>query len=99
MGLLHRIEAIKNDESLVAGRCLSLDKRHAELMMRGAVKYDRGNWKKAATEEELQRFKDSYMRHTNSYLMGEDDEDHAVAMIFNAGGVYMVMDKLEKEAK
>jgi len=73
-----------------------LVKRHAELMMRGAVKYDRGNWKKACTEEDLQRFKDSLLRHTYQYLMGDQDEDHAAAILFNIYGCEMIEDKLKE---
>ena len=72
-----------------------LVKRHAELMARGAVKYNRGNWKKACTEEELQRFKDSLLRHTMQYLAGEKEEDHLAAILFNAHGAAMVEDKLK----
>lgn len=92
--LVHNIEAAKNDEYLIGGRCLSLDQRHAALMKRGAIKYDRGNWKKAETEEELERFKDSLLRHTKQYVIGLDDEDHATAILFNAGGCAMVEDKI-----
>lgn len=72
-----------------------LVKRHAELMMRGAIKYDRGNWKKAHTAEDLQRFKDSLLRHIYQYLMGDTDEDHLAAVLFNAHGCAMIDDKLE----
>lgn len=75
-----------------------LVKRHAELMLRGAIKYERGNWKRACTEEELQRFKDSLLRHTYQYLSGDIDEDHLAAILFNAYGAAMVEDKL-KETK
>ena len=94
ISLVHKIEAVNNNEKLISSRCLSLDKRYGELMMRGAQKYNRGNWKKAETMEELERFKDSLDRHTEQYLSGEYDEDHATAILFNAFGVAMVMDKL-----
>ena len=69
-----------------------LVKRHAELMMRGAAKYDRGNWKKAHTKEDLQRFQDSLLRHTQQYLAGDRDEDHAAAILFNIHGCCMIED-------
>lgn len=72
-----------------------LVKRHAELMMRGAVKYERGNWKKACTHEDLERFKDGLFRHVNQYLAGETDEDHLAAILFNAHGCAMIEDKTE----
>jgi hypothetical protein len=95
---MHGLESHAANEDLVAGRCLSLDTRYAELMMRGAQKYDRGNWRKAATEEELQRYKDSLIRHTVQYLRGDSDEDHGAAILFNCYGAAMILDKL-KEGK
>jgi hypothetical protein len=76
---------------------IPLLKRYGELMQRGAKKYGRGNWRKACTEEELQRFKDSLLRHTMQYLNGESDEDHLAAVLFNAFGCSMVEDKLKEE--
>ena len=95
---MHTLESYKNNEDMVGGRCLSLDTRYAELMMRGAQKYDRGNWRKAATEEELQRYKDSLIRHTVQYLRGDTDEDHGAAILCKCYGAAMVLDKL-KEGK
>lgn len=95
---VHRIEACDNNgETLIAGRCLSFDERYAKLMMRGAQKYDRGNWRKAATAEELVRYKDSLHRHTVQYLRGDTDEDHATAIAFNCYGAAMVLDKLKED--
>ena len=92
--LVHNIESIKFNSPLVGGRCLILDQRFAALMKRGAIKYDRGNWKKAKTEEELERFKDSLLRHGEQYIGGWEDEDHATAILFNASGCAMVEDKI-----
>lgn len=75
---------------------LPLLKRWAELMARGATKYGERNWEKAETEEELNRFKSSAFRHFMQYLDGEDDEDHAAAVLFNIGGMEMVKSKLKK---
>jgi hypothetical protein len=69
-------------------------KRWAELMQRGALKYGENNWKKAATEEEMQRFKASALRHMVQYFNGEIDEDHAAACYFNIAGAEMVREKL-----
>jgi len=92
--LVHNIESSILQEPLIGGRCLSLDQRRAALMKRGAIKYNRGNWKKAKTQEELERFKDSLLRHGIQYARGEVDEDHATAILFNAGGCAMVEDKI-----
>lgn len=57
--------------------------RFAELMMRGAEKYDARNWEQAGTAEELARFKESAFRHLMQWITGETDEDHAAAVLFN----------------
>jgi hypothetical protein len=49
--------------------------RWANLMNRGAQKYDDRNWEKAETEEELNRFKASAFRHFMQWFKGESDED------------------------
>lgn len=57
--------------------------RFAELMARGAAKYDPRNWEKADGEEELERYRSSALRHLIQWVTGEDDEDHAAAVMFN----------------
>ncbi len=57
--------------------------RWAELMTRGAEKYGRRNWELANTPEELERFKASAYRHFVQWMRGDDDEDHAAAIMFN----------------
>jgi hypothetical protein len=71
-------------------------KRWAELMARGAKKYGENNWKKAATPEELSRFRASAVRHMFQYLDGDRTEDHVVAVAFNLAGAEMVEEKLKK---
>ena len=70
-------------------------KRWAELMARGAKKYGEKNWRKAATTEELTRFRSSAIRHMFQYLEGDRTEDHAAAIAFNIAGAEMVEEKLE----
>ena len=70
-------------------------KRWAELMARGAKKYGENNWRKAATEEELNRFKASAVRHMYQWLDGDTTEDHCVAVAFNLAGAEMVREKLK----
>ena len=70
-------------------------KRWAELMGRGAIKYGEHNWKKAATVEELNRFKSSGLRHMIQFFNGDTDEDHGAAVYFNVAGAEMVRRKLE----
>ncbi len=69
-------------------------KRWAELMTRGAVKYGENNWKKAETQEELDRFKASFLRHAIQFFNGDIDEDHGAACMFNIAGAEMVKKKL-----
>jgi hypothetical protein len=57
--------------------------RIAGLMERGAVKYGERNWEKASGEEESARFRESALRHLAQWLCGENDEDHAAAVVFN----------------
>ena len=71
-------------------------KRWAELMARGAKKYGEENWRKAATNEELTRFRSSAVRHMFQYLEGDRTEDHAAAVAFNLAGAEMVREKLHK---
>ena len=69
-------------------------KRWAELMARGAKKYGENNWRKAATEAELARFKASAIRHLYQWMDGDISEDHAAAVAFNLAGAEMVREKL-----
>lgn len=65
--------------------------RWAELMGRGAQKYGERNWEKAATEEELARFKASAFRHFVQWFYGMNpEEDHAAAVFFNISGAEYV---------
>src|SRR5690606_35940390 len=57
--------------------------RCAELMMRGAEKYNDRNWEKANSTEEVARMKSSAFRHFMQWFCGETDEAHAAAVIFN----------------
>lgn len=71
-----------------------LMERMAGLMTRGAEKYGRRNWEKASTEEELERFKSSCLRHLFQFMCGEEDEDHLCATMFNLCAVKHVQEKL-----
>lgn len=57
--------------------------RIAQLLERGATKYGERNWQLANSEEELNRFRASGMRHMVQWATGELDEDHAAAVVFN----------------
>jgi Domain of unknown function (DUF5664) len=68
--------------------------RWAMLMTRGAEKYGRENWRLAASETELERFRSSALRHMMQWLDGEGEEDHAAAVAFNIAAAEMVKSKL-----
>lgn len=73
-------------------------KRYAELMTRGAVKYEARNWMKAQGEEEAERYRESACRHFFQWLNGETDEDHAAAVVFNLNGYEYVLQRLKDRA-
>lgn len=57
--------------------------RCADLLARGAVKYDARNWEKAGGPKEVKRFKSSALRHLLQWFCGDREEDHAAAVVFN----------------
>jgi hypothetical protein len=70
--------------------------RWAQLMERGAKKYDRDNWMKANGAEELERFRTSALRHLIQWLRGDGEEDHAAACLFNINGAEYVQCQIEQ---
>ena len=73
---------------------LAMLTRLAELMARGAEKYGERNWEKANSQEEVNRFKSSAFRHFIQWMNGDEDEDHAAAVMFNIGAAETTKDKL-----
>lgn len=67
--------------------------RWADHMNKGARKYEKRNWMKAAGKEEYDRFKESALRHFIQWFRGETDEDHASAVFFNINGAEYVKEK------
>ena len=75
-------------------------KRVAQHYTNGLKKYGRNNWHNLSTQADMDRFKESALRHLYQYLNGEDDEDHASAAIFNIMAlVYFEPDRFEKWKK
>lgn len=72
-------------------------KRWAELMERGMAKYGYRNWEKANSEEEMNRFRASAFRHFVQWFEGDEEEDHAAAILFNVQGVEYVKERLDKK--
>lgn len=56
------------------------------------------NWMKANSEEELQRFKKSLVRHVIQLLRGDRDEDHGAAIIFNVNGYEYARERIAEAA-
>ena|SRR5215475_12404146 len=69
--------------------------RWAALMTRGRDKYGERNWEKAVSEKEMERFRDSGLRHMMQWMGDETDEDHAAAVCFNLQGAEYVKWKLK----
>lgn len=72
-------------------------KRLADLYTRGAEKYGEFNWQLANSEEELQRFKASGLRHFYQALAGDTDEDHLAAVAWNVFAIMWLQEKLEND--
>lgn len=75
--------------------------RFANLMARGAEKYDARNWEKARGEAELLRYRSSAFRHLVQWMTGgqaeNDPEDHAAAVMFNLMAGEMVRYKMGQD--
>lgn len=91
-GMVRDITDDKIDYSLIFDGPML--KRWATHLTRGAKKYDKRNWMKAAGQDELERFRESAARHFIQWMNGDDDEDHAAAVIFNINGLEYVKSKL-----
>lgn len=68
--------------------------RYAAHLTKGAQKYDARNWMLAAGEAELERFRQSALRHLLQWLNGDEDEDHAAAVWFNINGAEYVLHRM-----
>ena len=68
-------------------------RRWAIHLTNGAKKYDKRNWLLADGAEEYERAKESAFRHFLQWYLGERDEDHAAATIFNLNEAEYIRDK------
>lgn len=96
-GMVRDTEDGKIDYTLV--RDGPMYRRWAEHMTKGAKKYDRRNWTKARGQEELERATRSALRHFEQWLDGQQDEDHAAAVIFNINQVEYIKDRLRDDER
>lgn len=83
-GMQRDVSAGKTDYSLVFDG--PMFERWAEHLTKGAKKYNKRNWMLANGDKELERFKESALRHFIQWYRGEIDEDHAAAVFFNING-------------
>lgn len=74
-------------------------RRLAELYARGAEKYGDYNWQLADSEKELNRFKESCMRHLFQWHEGDESEDHAIAVVWNVFAYLYLEEKLKEKKK
>lgn len=86
-GMKRDVQDDKPDFTLLFPEDLPFEKQpltiFAHHLRLGAQKYGRRNWEKANSQEELDRFKQSALRHLLQALSGEEDEDHLSAVLFN----------------
>lgn len=92
-GMVRDVTEGKTNFALVADGPLL--ERWAALLTRGAVKYEKRNWMKASGEAEYDRFRESAFRHFMQWYRGDNDEDHAAAVVFNINGAEYVDEKLD----
>ncbi len=69
-------------------------RRWAEHLTKGAIKYAKRNWMKAARQEELDRARESAVRHFEQWLRGDMDEDHAAAVYFNINQAEYIKERM-----
>src|ERR1700733_9927211 len=73
--------------------------RVAQLMTRGECKYGARNWERANSEEEIDRFRASALRHLIAWHCGDKEEDHAAAVVFNLMAAEMTEHKLARDIR
>lgn len=93
-GMVRDVTTDKVDYSLALDG--PMFKRLAIHLTKGAVKYAKRNWMKAAGQEEYDRFRESALRHFLQWYWGDVDEDHAAAVYFNVNGAEYVREKMER---
>ena len=82
-GVVRSNPAGKPDYTLVD---LPMLERWAAHMTANVDEKGRDNWRKARTDEDLDRFLASAWRHFVAWQRGDTDEDHAAALLFNVAG-------------
>lgn len=93
-GMVRDVSGDKTDYTLILDG--PMFERWAIHLTKGAKKYAKRNWMKAAGDVEYERFKESALRHFIQWFRGERDEDHAAAVFFNMNGVEYLEGKKPK---
>lgn len=91
-GMVRDVTEGKTDYSLVLDG--PMFDRWAVHLTKGAAKYAKRNWMLAQGQTELDRFRESALRHFLQWYRGETDEDHAAAVMFNVNGAEYTKGKL-----
>lgn len=65
--------------------------RYAQLLERGAAKYDAHNWEKG---QPFSAVMSSMLRHAFQAAAGMTDEDHLAAVIFNAAALITFQERI-----
>jgi hypothetical protein len=86
-GMVRSDDTGKPDYTLID---LELLERWAVHMTAAAGAKGRNNWRRAHTRADLDRFLASAWRHFLAFQRGDDDEDHAAALLFNVAGALHV---------
>ena len=96
-GMVRDVTDDKIDYSLILdGPMLKLWANH---LTKGAKKYEKRNWLKCSGTEELERFRESAIRHFFQWASGETDECHQAAVFFNINAYEYLKEKLENNKK
>jgi hypothetical protein len=91
-GMVRDVATDKVDYSLALDG--PMFERLAVHLTKGAKKYSKRNWMQANGQTELDRFKESAIRHFVQWVRGDRDEDHAAAVLFNINGYEHVKEKI-----
>jgi hypothetical protein len=67
--------------------------RYAQLLERGADKYEARNWEKG---QPFSRVFSSMLRHAHQAAAGQTDEDHLAAVIFNAAALITFAERIAR---
>lgn len=101
-GMVRDVEAGKTDYTRVLDGPM-LD-RWAAHLTKAETRYPDiapgvANWTLANGPEELERFRKSAFRHFRQWLRGDQDEDHAAAVLFNINGYEYVKARMAEQQK